>query len=412
MMETTVIVGAGLAGFHLATALREQHYPGGILLLGEESHRPYHRPPLSKGYLLGSAPDASIDMRPAPFYADKQIELRLGSQAVAIDRAQHRLRMHDGSSIDYSHLILAVGARNRRLQVPGSDLQGVFYLRDLDDARAVRAALPAAQRVVVIGAGFIGLEFAAAALKAGAAVTVLDVADRPMSRALSVPTSDLFEREHSRNGMRFAFATQVKQVIGAAGKTVAVETTNGQVFPCDTVLVGIGVTPNVELAAASGLEVRNGIVVDSHLSTADPAISAIGDCAAHPNPFADNALVRLESVQNATDQARCVAARILGKPRPYTAVPWFWSDQGPLKLQIAGLTAGCDQTVIRGEPTGTSSTVFCFRDGRLSGVETVNRPGEHLIARRLLGSRCPITPAQAGDPTVDLKRLVGATATS
>jgi 3-phenylpropionate/trans-cinnamate dioxygenase ferredoxin reductase subunit len=190
-----------------------------------------------------------------------------------------------------------------------------------------------------------------------------------------------------------------------------VETLDGQVFPCDTVLIGIGVIPNVELAASCGLEVRNGIVVDAHLSTADPGISAIGDCAAHPNPFAENEIVRLESVQNATDQARCVAARIVGKPQRYAAVPWFWSDQGELKLQIAGLTSGCNQTVIRGGATDTSATVFCFRDGKLLGVETVNRPAEHMIARRLLASRCPITPAQASDPTVDLKQLASATPT-
>ena len=412
MVDATVVVGAGLAGFHVATALREQRYPGRVLLVGDESHRPYHRPPLSKGYLLGSAAESSIDMRPAAFYADKRIELLLGAAVVAIDRTNRKLVMRDDRVINYSHLVLAVGARNRRLQVPGTDLQGVFYLRHLDEARALRPALPAAKRVVVVGAGFIGLEFASAAIKSGAEVTVLDVADRPMSRALSAPMSDLFMREHYKSGMRFAFGTQVKQLIGEAGKVIAVETADGQVLPCDTVLIGIGVRPNVELAAGCGLEVRNGIVVDANLLTADPDISAVGDCAAHPNPYSDNEIVRLESVQNATDQGRCVAARILGRPQPYAAVPWFWSDQGPLKLQIAGLTSASDQTVIRGDPAITSCAVFCFRDGKLLGVETVNRPAEHMVARRLLASHCPITPAQASDPTVDLKYLAAGAPTS
>jgi 3-phenylpropionate/trans-cinnamate dioxygenase ferredoxin reductase component len=412
MVDTTVVVGGGLAGFHVATALREQRYPGRVLLIGDERYRPYHRPPLSKGYLLGSAAESAIDMRPATFYADKEIELLLGTAVVAIDRTDHRLVMRDGAVINYSHLVLAVGARNRRLQVPGSDLQGVFYLRHLDEARALRAALSAAKRVVVVGAGFIGLEFASAAIKSGAEVTVLDTAGRAMSRTLSAPMSDLFVREHRKSGMRFAFGTQIKRVIAEAGKVVAVETVDGQVLPCDTVLIGIGVIPNVELPASCGLEVGNGIVVDANLLTADPDISAVGDCAAHPNPWSDNEIVRLESVQNATDQARCVAARILGRPHPYAPVPWFWSDQGPLKLQIAGLTSASDQTVIRGDPASTSCAVFCFRNSRLLGVETVNRPAEHMVARRLLASHCPITAAQASDPTVDLKHLAAGASTS
>ncbi len=407
MVDATVaVVGAGLAGFQVASALRDQHYPGRVVLVGDESHRPYHRPPLSKGYLLGSADDAAVDMRPATYYSDKQIELLTATRAATIDRTHRKLALDNGTVIDYHHLVLAVGARNRLLHVPGSDLAGVFYLRHLDEARALRAALGSVKRALVVGAGFIGLEFAAAAVKSGVEVTVLDVADRAMSRALSAPMSNLFVREHSRSGMRFAFNTQVKRLVGRAGKVVAVETVEGETLPGEIVVIGIGVIPNVELAASCNLDVRNGIVVDANLSTADPRISAVGDCAAHPNPYSTDGVVRLESVQNATDQARCVATRIAGKSLPYSAVPWFWSDQGALKLQIAGLTTGYDETAIRGDPSGTSCAVFCFRDGRLLGVETVNRPADHMVARRLVGARVALSPAQAADETIDLKKLI------
>jgi 3-phenylpropionate/trans-cinnamate dioxygenase ferredoxin reductase component len=407
MVDATVaVVGAGLAGFQVASALRDQNYKGRVVLVGEESHAPYHRPPLSKGYLLGIADDTAVAIRPAAYYTGKHIELLTATRAVAIDRTHHKLTLENGAVIEYAHLVLAAGARNRPLHVPGSDLAGVFYLRHLEDARALRTALGSVKRALVIGAGFIGLEFAAAAVKSGVEVTVLDVADRPMSRALSAPMSDLFVREHSRSGMRFLFNTQVKRLVGRAGKVVAVETVEGEMLPGEIVVIGIGVIPNVELAASCNLDVRNGIVVDANLSTADPHISAVGDCAAHPNPFSTDELVRLESVQNATDQARCVATRIVGKSLPYFAAPWFWSDQGALKLQIAGLTTGYDETAIRGDPSGTSCAVFCFRNGRLLGVETVNRPADHMAARRLVGARAALSPAQAVDETIDLKKLI------
>jgi 3-phenylpropionate/trans-cinnamate dioxygenase ferredoxin reductase component len=329
---------------------------------------------------------------------------------VSIDRGHRKLALDNGSVIDYEHLVLALGARNRPLHVPGYDLNGVFFLRHLEEARALRVRLHKAKQAVVIGAGFIGLEFAAAAVKLGLAVTVLEVADRPMSRALSAPMSQLFAREHAKNGMRFLFNTQLKRLIDDEGRVAGVETVDGAVIDADLVLIGIGVIPNVELAATCNLEIRNGIAVDAGLATADPHISAIGDCASYPSPYAMEEFVRLESVQNATDQARCVAARILGRPQPYGAVPWFWSDQGPLKLQIAGLTVGHDETVVRGDPAGTSCSVFCFRGGRLLGVETVNRPADHMAARRLIGNHVALSPAQAADETVDLKGLAAAAA--
>jgi 3-phenylpropionate/trans-cinnamate dioxygenase ferredoxin reductase component len=306
--------------------------------------------------------------------------------------------------------VLAVGARNRPLHVPGYDLPGVFFLRHLDEARALRVRLHKAKQAVIIGAGFIGLEFAAAARKLGVAVTVLEVADRPMSRALSAPMSALFSREHANSGIRFLFGTQLKRLIDDEGRVAGVETVEGAVIDADLVLTGIGVIPNVELAATCNLEVRNGIAVDADLATSDPNISAVGDCASYPSAYSAEEFVRLESVQNATDQGRCLAARILGRASRYAAVPWFWSDQGDLKLQIAGLTMGHDETVVRGDPAGISCSVFCFREGRLLGVETVNRPADHMAARRLIGSHAALTPAAAADEGVDLKQVAAAAA--
>jgi 3-phenylpropionate/trans-cinnamate dioxygenase ferredoxin reductase subunit len=411
MTATVAVVGAGLAGFQVASVLRDQNYPGRVVLVGDEPHRPYHRPPLSKAYLLNTSDEASVAMRPDVFYADKKIEVLSSTRAVSIDRSHRKLALDNGSVIDYEHLVLAVGARNRPLHVPGYDLNGVFFLRHLDEARALRVRLHKAKQAVVIGAGFIGLEFASAAIKLGVAVTVLEVADRPMARALSAPMSALFVREHAKSGMRFLFNTQLKRMVEDEGRVAGVETVDGAVIEADLVLIGIGVIPNVELAATCNLEIRNGVAVDAHLATEDPNISAIGDCASFPSPYAVDEFVRLESVQNATDQARCVAARILGRPPlPYSAVPWFWSDQANLKLQIAGLTMNHDQTVMRGDPAGTSCSVFCFRHGRLLGVETVNRPADHMAARRLIGNRIALSPAQAADQSVDLKGIAAAAA--
>lgn len=408
MNSTVAIVGAGLAGFQVASVLREQGYPGRVALIGEEPHRPYHRPPLSKNFLTSAGEEIAVAMRPDVYYMDKNIDMLASTRAVSVDRAHRKLALDNGSVIDFDHLVLAVGARNRPLHVPGFDLKGVFSLRHLDEARALRVRLHHARHAVVIGAGFIGLEFAAAAVKLGLGATVLEVADRPMSRALSAPMSRIFSREHAKAGIQFLFDAQLKQIIADEGRVAGVETVDGTTIDADLVLIGIGVIPNVELAATCNLELRNGIGVDQYLATADPNISALGDCASYPSPYAAGEFVRLESVQNATEQARCVALRILGRPQAYAAVPWFWSDQGPLKLQIAGLTAGHDVTVIRGNPDSTSCSVFCFRNGTLIGVETVNRPADHMAARRLIANHATLSPAQAADERVDLKRLAAA----
>jgi 3-phenylpropionate/trans-cinnamate dioxygenase ferredoxin reductase component len=402
-VPSVVIGGAGLGGFQVGAALREMGYTGRIVIVGDEPYSPYHRPPLSKGYLLGTADDDKVAMRPGDFYAGKKIELIVGKQILALDRGHHHVALDDDSVLEYGHFVFAVGARNRPLPVHGAQARGVHYLRTLDEARALKTALTTAKNAVVIGAGFIGLEFAAAAAKKGVTVTVIEVADRPMARALSPAIAGIFAREHARNGVRFMFNSQILHILSEGNSVVGVETVEHERVPADVVVIGIGVQPNVEVAAAAGLDVRNGIVVDDMLRTSDADVSAVGDCAAHPNPFASGACLRIESVQNATDQARCVAARLTGKPAPYASVPWFWSDQGDLKLQIAGLTMGCDEVVTRGDVAGTSCAAFCFKEGRLLGVETVNRPADHMVARRLIGHRVSLTPKQAADEHFDLK---------
>jgi 3-phenylpropionate/trans-cinnamate dioxygenase ferredoxin reductase subunit len=287
-------------------------------------------------------------------------------------------------------------------------LDGVMQLRSAQDSDALRVRLADLRQLLIVGAGFIGLEVAAVATALGVKVTVLEATSRPMSRTLSEPMSDFFKSAHENSGVRFGFNETVTAINGKDGRAVAVTTAKGDVFPADLVLVSVGVVANAELAANAGLEVDNGIVVDELLLTLDPSISAIGDCAAYPQPFAGGARARLESVQNAIDHGRCVADRLTGKPHPYRAVPWFWSDQGPLKLQIAGIPSPHERTVVRGEPGSSAFSVFCFRDGKLAGVESVNKAADHMIARRLLSSGAALAPAEAADLGFDLKARAGA----
>lgn len=405
-VATVAIVGAGQAGLQVAATLREQGYAGNVVLIGDEPHAPYQRPPLSKGYLLGEVSAAQVGLRPPAFFEKQGIRLVTGKRAVAIDRARRLLRLVDDAVVEYDQLVLATGARNRPLAVPGAELGNVCFLRTLDEAELLRAQLTAAKNVVVIGAGFIGLEFAAAAVKRGVCTTVLDIAGRPMARALSTTMSAIAAREHTQLGVRLRLQTQVSRLLGDHGRVSAVETSDGEVLPADLVVIGIGVLPNVELAQSCGLASDDGIVVDEFLKTSDPNISAIGDVVAHPNPYAHNQRVRLESVQNAADQARCVAQRILGQPAPYHVVPWFWSHQGNLKLQMAGLPSiGCEE-VVRGDVLTSACSVFLFHEHRLVCVESLNRPADHMLARRLLAQRSEITPQQAADLSFDLKSLL------
>ena len=397
-----VILGAGQGGFQAAASLRDEGYAGRITLLGEEPGLPYQRPPLSKAFLAGSADAASVRLRPQSFYDHHRIDLRPGERALAIDRRARRLQLGSGGALDYDHLVLAPGARPRLLPVPGAELDGVMALRTLGDAAALRERLRDAAHVVLVGAGFIGLEFAAVASKLGTALHVLEATDRVMARVVSPAVSRHFAAAHAGWGARVRFGTSIARVLGDSGRVRAVATTGGETLPADLLVIAIGVVPNAELAAAAGLATDDGVVVDAELRTADPAISAIGDCARYPSRFTARP-VRLESVQNAVDQARTVARRLAGRPGAYAAVPWFWSDQRDLRLQIAGLTQGYDQAVLRGDPESGSFSVFCFRAGRLIGIESVNRPADHIAGRRLLAAGPALTPQQAADTDYDLK---------
>jgi 3-phenylpropionate/trans-cinnamate dioxygenase ferredoxin reductase subunit len=396
------ILGAGQAGFQAAASLRQEGFDGRIVLIGDEPVPPYQRPPLSKSYLAAESGLDELWLRPESFYAAHNIDLLAGESVRSIERKERRLRLASGAHIAWDHLILATGARFRPLTVAGAELDGVLPLRTLADADMLRARLAQAREIVVIGAGFIGLEFASVAIARGAAVHILEITQQAMGRVVSAATSRFFAEAHRRWGCEISFGTGVTRILDANGRAAGVETTDGRRLPADLVLICIGVVANAELARDAGLAVDNGIVVDEYLATADPAIFAIGDCANFPTPFAVSR-VRLESVQNAVDQARCVAAAIAGKPAVYDKVPWFWSDQGDLKLQIAGITVGHDASVLRSDPAGGHFSVFCYRDGRLIGVESVNQMADHVVARRLLAGDPGLTPEQAADISYDLR---------
>jgi 3-phenylpropionate/trans-cinnamate dioxygenase ferredoxin reductase subunit len=401
-------VGAGHGGVQAAASLRDEGFDGRIALVGDETELPYHRPPLSKAFLKGEVDAGGLSLRAEAFFHEHRIDLVFGSKAVVLHRAVRQVELESGVRLDYDRLILATGARARELKVPGADFRNVHALRTLRDAVAIKAELGAAKRVVIIGAGFIGLEIAATALKLGGEVTVLEIADRPMGRAISSTLSAFFAEAHRAFGAVLKLKCGVTAIHGVGGQATEVETSTGERLPCDVVVAGVGIVAEDALAFASGLVCENGIVVDETMTTSDPDISAIGDCAAFPNRLLGRR-VRLESVQNATDQAKCAAKAILGKGAPYDALPWFWSDQGDLKLQIAGLSHDVDAWVTRGDPASRAFAVFGFKDGALRVVETVNKGAEHMAARRLIPAGTKITPAEAADLAFDLRKLaVGA----
>ena len=398
---TVLIIGAGHAGFQLAASLRQHGFGERICLINDEAHLPYQRPPLSKAYLKGAGGADSLMFRPDKFYRDLNIEL-IADRALSIDRAARRLSLVSGASLDYGHLVLATGARNRLLDIPNASLADVRYLRALDESEALRQRIATARRVVVIGAGFIGLEFAATARIKGLEVDVVELGARVMARAVTAEISEYFQSRHTASGIRIHLGVQATSIEGGGTDVTGVSLSDGRHVPADLVVVGVGVLPNVELAGEAGLPVASGIIVNEQLLTSDPNISAIGDCALFTSQRFGAAL-RLESVQNATDHARCVAARLTGDAKTYDGQPWFWSDQGDDKLQIAGLTTGYDRVVVRGDRAQGSFSAFCFKSGRLVGVESINRASDHVFGRRILGLNRSIEPEQAADLGFDLK---------
>ncbi|MEC3975423.1 NAD(P)/FAD-dependent oxidoreductase [Amycolatopsis sp. H20-H5] len=390
---TVLVVGAGQSGFQAAASLRDKGFTGRVVLIGDEPGVPYQRPPLSKAYLSGTAGPDQLRLRPEEFFAGKDIEL-LAGRVAELDREGARVTMADGTTLGYDHLVLATGARNRPLPVPGADLGGVLALRTRDDADLLRSALETAEHVVVIGGGFIGLEFAA---HAGRPVTIVEAQHRLLNRVASPEVSAYFAELHEQAGHTMLLGQGVTALRGQE-RVEAVELADGRRLPADLVVVAVGVLPETALAEAAGLLVDNGVVVDAHLRTGDPRIWAIGDCANFPCVHA-GASTRLESVQNAVDQARSVAAGIAGEPAAYESVPWFWTDQLGKKLQIAGILSGADETVLTGDRAEGKFSVLSFRGGVLIAVESVNRPPDHIAARRLFAAG----PA----PTLDALRASG-----
>jgi 3-phenylpropionate/trans-cinnamate dioxygenase ferredoxin reductase component len=393
MQAGVVIVGGGQAGLEAAAALRTLGYDGTVTLICEEAHAPYQRPPLSKDFLTGKQEVDSVFLRALVYYEKHHIDLILGDPVSEINRGARLVHLAGGGTVAYEQLILAVGARNRPLPVPGAE--NVLYLRSLDEAVTLRQRLAEARRgMVVIGGGFIGLEVAAAGRSAGKPVTVIEAAPRLMARAVSPLLSDFFLDVHWTQGAEVVLNNAVVEVRGDG-----VTLTGGRRIDADVMVAGIGVVPNVELARDAGLAVDDGITVDEFLRTSDPDIFAIGDCAHHPR-------ARLESVQNAVDQAKCVARAIMGNPAPYRDVPWFWTDQYEIRFQMAGLAAGYDQSVLRGRIENRKFSVFYFKSGGLLAVDSVNRFGDHITARKMLAAGTALTPEQAGNETVDLKKLI------
>lgn len=402
MNDTVLIAGAGHAGFQVAVSLRQAKYAGRIALINDEKHLPYQRPPLSKAYLKSGGDPNSLMFRPEKFFQDQAIEL-ISDRMVSIDREGRKVLLASGTAIEYGHLVLATGARNRMLDVPNASLPDVLYLRTLDESEVLRQRMPDKKHVVVIGAGFIGLEFAATARAKGLEVDVVELAPRVMARVVTPEISSYFHDRHSAAGIRMHYGVRATEIAAEGDRVTGVVLSDGKTLPCDLVVVGVGVIPNVEIAAAAGLPTAAGIIVDQQLLTSDPHISAIGDCALFESVrFGET--MRVESVQNATDQARCVAARLTGDAKPYDGYPWFWSDQGDDKLQIVGLTAGFDQVVIRGSVAERSFSAFCYKAGKLIGIESVNRAADHVFGRKILPLDKSVTPEQAADLSFDLKK--------
>lgn len=407
MPDTIVIAGAGHAAGQTAVSLRQGKYDGRIVIVGEEPYPPYQRPPLSKKFLAGELELERLYLRPERYYGEHDVELRANTRVTAIDRAAKAVQLDDGSELPYSKLVLATGTKVRRLGIDGEELAGVHYLRTVDDVLAIRDDFRPGARLIVVGAGYIGLEVAAVAVQAGLKVSVQEIADRVLARVASPELSAFYERVHAEAGVELLLGLPPMGSICGEGRVQAVIDGHNQEVPADIVLIGIGVVPVTDIAEAAGLPCDDGILVDEYCQTDDPDILAIGDCTNHPNSLLGRR-VRLESVHNAQEQAKTAAATLLGKPKAYAQVPWFWSDQYDLKLQIAGLAdPGCAR-VLRGDPAGRSLAVFHLDDGRLQAVEAVNSAREFMLGKKLIAAKACLDPGELADASVSFKEIAAA----
>lgn len=401
-----VIIGAGQAAAQAIASLRQGGYDGAVTLIGDEPALPYQRPPLSKAYMKGEFEESRLYFRPASWYEDQNINLVLGQRVTAIDRAARCVRFEEGGSAAYDKLIIATGARARQCPVAGADLDGIHDLRTLADVGRIRPQMVEGRRIVIVGAGYIGLEAAAVARQMGLDVTVLEMADRVLARVTSPVISEFYETVHTDEGVTIRTGARLASFKGDSAVAAAM-LDDGSEIEADLALIGIGILPNAELAEEAGIECNDGIVVDEDARTSDPDVFAAGDCARRPlvHYGRDG---RLESVHNAIEQGKLAAAAILGKPRPKEDCPWFWSDQYDLKLQIAGLSQGHDDIILRGDPASRKFAAFYLKGGVLIAVDAVNAPPEFMMAKRMIVARSMPDPAQLADQTISMKDIAAA----
>jgi 3-phenylpropionate/trans-cinnamate dioxygenase ferredoxin reductase subunit len=408
MPNQIVIVGAGQAAAQAVDVLRRKGHAGSLVVVGDEPALPYQRPPLSKKYLSGAMARDRLPIRHQSFYDEHRVDLRLGRRVTSLDRQACRLALDDGTELAYDALLLATGSRPRRLATPGSALEGIHYLRTMADTDRLREAARPGARVVVIGGGYIGLEVAATCRELGVDVTVLEMAERVMNRVVCEPVSRYYEAEHRTHGVQIVLGARMLDFVGdARGRVAGVRCADGSEYPADFAVVGVGVLAEDALARAAGLHCDNGIVVDEYCRTSDPAIWAIGDCTSHPS-LRYGYRVRLESVDNAFEQAGTAALDILGAPLAHDKVPWFWSDQYHHKLLIVGLSQGHDQWVLRGDPASHSFSAAYLRGGELIAIDTVNSAKDQMAARKLVAARVCPDPAKLADASIPLRDTVPA----
>ena len=404
-MDKIVIAGAGQAAIQSAVSLRKFGYEGSITIIGEESHPPYQRPPLSKDYLLGKTQLDRVHLKKEAFYAENKIELIINTKVESIDRKEKMVSLSNKENLAYGKLIIAVGSRVRKLDVPGVNKNGIHYLRGLDDANSLKENLKEGKKLVIVGAGYIGLEVAAVAASLKIETSVIDIADRVMSRTVDPLISDYYHSLHANNGVNIHLKHGLKSITGK-GNVEKVFCTNNLELDADIVVIGAGVIPNDELASTAGLTCENGIVVNEFGQTEDENIYACGDCTNHPNKILGRKL-RLESVHNAMEQSKVVASSIMGLEEPYNQVPWFWSDQFDLKLQIAGLSDGYDDLVIRGDIKNSREfAAFYFKGDKLLAVDAVNSPREFMLGRMVLGKGKTLDKKAIADQSADLKTAI------
>ncbi len=401
-----LIVGAGHGGAQAAVALRQQGFAGSVAMVGDEPDLPYERPPLSKDYLVGEKAFDRMLIRPAAFWAEREVTMLTGARVVGVDAATRRVTTDGEGRISYGTLIWATGGAPRCLTCPGHDLAGVHAIRTRADVDALVGELPGVTRVVVIGGGYIGLEAAASLSKLGKQVTVLEALDRVLARVAGEPLSRFFEAEHRAHGVAVELGVGVTALEGQDGRVTGVRLADGALLPADMVIVGIGIIAAVEPLLAAGAAGGNGVNVDDHCRTSLPDIYAIGDCAAHHNRYADGTHIRLESVQNANDQATTAARAICGQPQPYDAVPWFWSNQYDLRLQTVGLSGGFDQTVLRGDMSARSFSLIYLKAGRVIALDCVNATRDYVQGKALVAGGLRIDPVRLADAEMPLRSLI------